>query len=145
MKYTNLCFILTVVLLVAIIALSFPKHAQEATFDTLGVPPLSLNGENDLSIENAIIAEFGAGSVMVDVARCESNFTQFNPDGSVLHGVVNPSDTGIFEINQKYHLNDSIKMGLDINTIDGNIKYARYLYDTQGTAPWKASSKCWDK
>jgi peptidoglycan hydrolase-like protein with peptidoglycan-binding domain len=35
-------------------------------------------------------------------------------------------------------------MGYDINTLAGNIAYARYLYDTEGTGPWLASASCWD-
>ena len=34
-------------------------------------------------------------------------------------------------------------MGLDINTLSGNVTYARYLYQTDGLAPWLASSGCW--
>jgi hypothetical protein len=35
-------------------------------------------------------------------------------------------------------------MGLDIETLDGNLAYARHLYRTQGTAPWVYSEHCWN-
>lgn len=73
---------------------------------------------------------------MVYIASCESRYRQFNADGSVLLGEQNPLDTGIFQINKKYHLEAAIAMGYDINTVEGNIMYAKYLYDTQGTKPW---------
>lgn len=81
--------------------------------------------------------------MMVNVARCESTFREFGKDGEVLRGKVNPLDRGIFQINETYHLRDSAKMGIDIYTIEGNIAYARYLYDTQGTKPWNWSRGCW--
>jgi hypothetical protein len=83
--------------------------------------------------------------IMVDVAYCESRHTQFNSDGSVLRGVVNPADVGVMQINEKYHLETSIKLGIDIHTLEGNMAYGRYLYETQGTRPWEYSSHCWNK
>lgn len=92
----------------------------------------------------ALIAEtFGAGSIMSSVARCESGYRQYNADGTVLRGKVNPDDVGVFQINEHYHLADSQKMGVDIHTTEGNIKYAKHLYDTQGTRPWNWSKGCW--
>jgi hypothetical protein len=83
--------------------------------------------------------------IMVDVAYCESRFTMFDADGSVHRGVVNPQDVGVMQINEKYHLETSIKLGLNIHTLEGNLDYARFLYETQGTAPWEYSSHCWNK
>jgi hypothetical protein len=90
-------------------------------------------------------AYFSDIPVMVDVAYCESRFTQFNADGSVHRGVINPADAGVMQINEKYHLDTSIRLGLDIHTLEGNMAYGRYLYETQGTAPWEYSSHCWNK
>lgn len=82
---------------------------------------------------------------MVDIASCESHFRQLNKDGNILRGEQNPLDVGAFQINEHYHLEAAKKMGLDIETLEGNIKYARYLYDTQGTKPWNWSRACWIK
>lgn len=83
--------------------------------------------------------------ILVDVASCESRFTQFNPDGTILRGEANPDDVGVMQINEKYHLETSRKLGLDIHTLEGNMAYGRYLYEKFGTDPWEYSSKCWKK
>ena len=83
--------------------------------------------------------------ILVDVASCESRFTQFNSDGSVLRGEANKDDVGVLQINEKYHLETSEKLGLDIHTLEGNMAYGRYLYEKFGTDPWEYSSKCWKK
>ena len=56
---------------------------------------------------------------------------------------MNSQDIGALQINEKYHLADSIKLGLDIYTLDGNLAYGRYIYSTQGTKPWVHSKPCW--
>lgn len=81
--------------------------------------------------------------ILVDIARCESTFLQFDKDGNVIRGNVNRLDVGIMQINEKYHLERSKKLGFDIYTVDGNLGYAKYMYEEQGAAPWKASQKCW--
>ena len=76
------------------------------------------------------------------IAQCESSMRQFNPDGSVLRGRVNPKDVGLFQINEYYHLADSIRLGYDIYTLEGNIGYAEHLVETQGFRPWIHSNNC---
>jgi hypothetical protein len=49
------------------------------------------------------------------------------------------------QINEHYHSATAAKLGLDLYTIQGNVAYARYLYDKQGTAPWSSSQPCWGK
>ncbi len=80
---------------------------------------------------------------MQKIAYCESRNRQFDKDGSILRGVVNSKDVGIFQINEKYHLSDSKDMGVNIYSIEGNMEYAKYLYENQGTAPWISSRPCW--
>lgn len=99
--------------------------------------------EKILTVEESVIDEFGAESKMYYVAQCESHHNQFNVDGSVLRGRVNPQDVGVFQINEFYHLEESKKLGMDIHTTAGNIDYARHLYDTQGLSPWVWSRPCW--
>lgn len=83
--------------------------------------------------------------VLIDVAYCESKFIQYDADGSIHRGVINPQDVGVMQINEKYHLNTAQKLGMNIYTLEGNLEYAKYLYQTQGTRPWEYSSKCWGK
>jgi hypothetical protein len=83
--------------------------------------------------------------LLVRISKAESSFNHYDKDGSVLKGKINPSDVGLFQINEKYHLEKSKELGLDIyNPID-NIKYAVYLYKKNGTKDWLWSKKIWSK
>jgi hypothetical protein len=82
--------------------------------------------------------------VLIDIARCESTFRQYNgATGGILHGKANTDDIGVMQINEKYQLTKALSLGYDIDTVEGNTAYAQYLYDTQGATPWKASESCW--
>lgn len=81
--------------------------------------------------------------ILVEIARCESQFRQYNKEGNVLTGTVNKGDLGIMQINKYYHAETAEKLGMNLNTPEGNMSYAKYLYDREGTQPWSASSKCW--
>lgn len=81
--------------------------------------------------------------VMVEIARCESTFRHELADGSILQGRVDPADTGVMQINKRYHENTAVAMELDLDDVYHNMAYARYLYETQGTQPWSASMPCW--
>lgn len=83
--------------------------------------------------------------VMIQVARCESTFRHTLADGSVLQGKVDPADTGVMQINKRYHNAKATQLGLDLENIYDNMAYARHLYEKQGTQPWKASSPCWSR
>jgi hypothetical protein len=44
------------------------------------------------------------------------------------------------------HEEDAEKLGLDINTLEGNVRFAQHLYNKFGTKPWEAdasSKNCW--
>lgn len=77
------------------------------------------------------------------IAWCESKNRQFNADGSVHRGKINPQDVGKYQINEYYHLEESKRLGMDIYTLAGNTEYANYLYATQGNTPWNWSKECW--
>lgn len=82
---------------------------------------------------------------MIQVARCESTFRHTLEDGSVLRGKVDPADTGVMQINKRYHSERAVELGLDLENIYDNMAYARYLYEKKGTQPWDASAPCWSK
>jgi hypothetical protein len=88
---------------------------------------------------------FADEPVMIDIASCESHFRQFDKHGNVLKNSAGSSAVGIFQIMSSIHAKDAKNMGYDITTIDGNLGYAKYLYEAKGTAPWNASKACWDK
>lgn len=83
--------------------------------------------------------------VMIDIARCESRFRQYDAAGNVHRGEVNDKDVGIMQVNEYYHGTMAEKLGLDLYTMQGNVAYARYLYEKEGTAPWISSKPCWGK
>jgi len=78
------------------------------------------------------------------VASCESNFRQYNAEtGKVLRGRVNGADVGVFQINEKYHLIQSQKLGFNIYEAEGNIEYAMWLMKKEGNRHWNWSKPCW--
>lgn len=82
---------------------------------------------------------------MISVARCESGFRHTLTDGSVISGKVDPADTGVMQINLRFHETRAKKMGYNLHDLQGNLAYARMLYEEQGTKPWNASAPCWQK
>ena len=87
-------------------------------------------------VQDAVRFYFADIPIMIDIARCETGFRQYNPDGSALHDA-SGTYVGVFQISEKIHTPRAISMGYDIATIDGNLMYARYLYNSSGTNPWK--------
>jgi hypothetical protein len=81
--------------------------------------------------------------ILVDIARCESTFRQFDQNGNIVRGKVNQADVGVMQINEKYHADEATKLGYNIYTVEGNVAFAKYLYDKYGADPWSSSSKCW--
>ena len=79
------------------------------------------------------------------IAYCESRDRQFDADGRLLRGSVNPYDVGRYQINTLQWADESSKLGYDLSTEDGNEAMALYLYKKFGTKPWRSSQKCWDR
>lgn len=103
------------------------------------------NIKTNTGIEKQVRAYFADVPIMAEVARCESRYRQYDKDGSIFRGIVNNKDVGVFQVNEYYHLERSKKLGIDIYSVDGNMRYARILYNESGTAPWVSSSPCWGK
>jgi hypothetical protein len=97
------------------------------------------------AVEDYIKTEYADTPILIAIAQCESNFRQFNPDGSVVRGKIDSHDVGVMQINETYWLGKSKSLGDDIYTIEGNMAYAKYLYAKEGTDPWNSSSKCWSQ
>ncbi len=97
------------------------------------------------TIREYVTEYFADAPVMISIAQCESHFRQFDKTGSIHRGKINRSDLGVMQINEYYHGEKAEKLGLDLYTIEGNLEFARYLYEKEGTTPWLSSSKCWKK
>jgi hypothetical protein len=83
--------------------------------------------------------------LLARIAGCESHYRMIDKKGNIIRGEVNQYDVGVMQINELYHKEDSEKLGFDIYTLEGNVAYARYLYEKQGAKPWVSSSACWSK
>jgi hypothetical protein len=101
-------------------------------------------------IEDAVRAYFKNDPVMVNIARCESHFRQYDSGGNVLqnlntdkNGKVVSRDIGVMQINDKVHLDKALNLDVDIYSLEGNMAYAKYLYELKGTQPWNSSYACW--
>lgn len=81
---------------------------------------------------------------MAAIASCESDFTQFRVDGSVLRGGYKGRMIGIYQI-APMHIPAATTLGLNVETTEGNMAFARHLYEESGTRPWAASEWCWHK
>lgn len=98
---------------------------------------------DSLFIAQAVRTKFADAPVMEHVARCESEFRQFSDSGDPLRGGYGGNMVGVFQIYDAVHRIDAEALGFDIDTLDGNLSYARHLYDYQGTNPWLSSYSCW--
>jgi len=98
-----------------------------------------------ITLESYVRAYFAETPILAEIARCESTFRQLDKDGQVLRGKVNKSDLGLLQVNEYYHGEKAEDLGFDLKSVDGNLAYAKYLYDKEGTKPWSASAKCWKK
>jgi hypothetical protein len=97
------------------------------------------------AMEAYLRKEYADTPILVDIARCESNFKQYDASGNIIRGRVNSADVGVMQINEKYHAEMATKLGHDIYTVEGNVGYAKHLYKESGAAPWISSFKCWSK
>ncbi len=95
------------------------------------------------TVQEYVDTYFADIPILVKIAECESHFKQYDNAGSAHRGVVNNQDVGVMQINEHYHLDSAKKLGFDIYTLQGNVAYARYLYESQGTQPWSSSKPCW--
>ncbi|OHA17627.1 MAG: hypothetical protein A2664_03330 [Candidatus Taylorbacteria bacterium RIFCSPHIGHO2_01_FULL_46_22b] len=113
--------------------ISSPKMVIETIIDT----------RNQKDVAAYVKEYFADAPIMMEIARCESTYRQSTLQGSVIRGRVNPADVGVMQINEYYHADTAEKLGIDLHTLEGNLAYAKYLYEKEGVRPWKSSQKCW--
>lgn len=87
---------------------------------------------------------------LIPVCSCESTGnkngipTQYDSKGNLLLGRENPSDRGMCQINLDAHGIELEKLGIDVDTEEGNVEFANILYDREGLTPWSWSKSCWE-
>jgi hypothetical protein len=96
------------------------------------------------SVELQVRKAFADTPIMVQIAKCESGFRQYDERGVLLRNK-HSSASGVFQVMFSLHYATADKLGFQLETTKGNIGYAKYLYNTQGTNPWNASKHCWGK
>ncbi len=102
--------------------------------------------EQPQTVEEYVRDYFTDEPIMIEIAKCESQFRQYGKDGQVLKNSQGSSAIGLFQIMSSIHADFADdKLGLDVYSLQGNAAYARYLFDKQGTRPWDASKACWGK
>ena len=126
--------------------ISIVKIADAASIDVTDAvitKPKKLDRNED--IESKVRLFFADTPIMAEVIKCESRFRQFNADGTSFRGIVNNQDVGIAQVNEYYHAKRAKKLGYNIYTVEGNMAYAKLLYQEEGTDPWISSAPCWKK
>ena len=101
-------------------------------------------GQIKKTIDLIIQKRSNGDPLLAEIAGCESHFRQYDKDGSILRGKANNADVGLMQINEFYHSDKAKSLGIDIYTPEGNMAYAKYIYENQGGQPWKSSSACWN-
>lgn len=97
----------------------------------------------NVDVEAKVRAFFYDTSVMIEIARCESKFRQYTDFGNPLYGGAGGQMVGVFQVNAPVHKAYARSIGFDIETLEGNLGYAKHLYQKEGTRPWLSSFPCW--
>lgn len=99
----------------------------------------------NVDVESKVREYFSDTPVMIEIARCESKFRQFTDSGNPLYGGYGAGMVGVFQIYEDVHGAFAKEKGMDIETLEGNLAYGKYLYEREGTQPWMSSFPCWGK
>lgn len=126
------------------LALAFSAILNGSSLQTANATALASMPQSQ-TVNEYVHAYFADIPLLADIAGCESHFRQYDKNGSVLRGEVVREDVGLMQINETYHKDVADKLGLDLNTMQGNLAYGRYLYEKQGSTPWNSSKACWGK
>lgn len=98
-----------------------------------------------VEVEKQVRAYFADTPVMIEIARCESKFRQYTDAGNVLRGGDSGGMIGVFQFFESIHMDGAQALGYDLATLEGNLGYAKHVYDSEGTTPWNAAKTCWSK
>jgi len=95
-------------------------------------------------VEKVVRLTFHDKPLLIAIARCESTFRQWDPKTGEPLSNPGSSATGAMQLMASYHREPASNLGWDIDTLQGNLAYGEYLYDTEGVTPWEASRYCWE-
>ena len=109
------------------------------------VPEQQQLADQPITLEAYVREYFKDTPIMAEIAKCESRFRHLGKNGKVLRGEITADDLGVMQINEYFHEDTASALGIDLHTLDGNLAYAKWLYNKKGVAPWYSSAKCWDR
>jgi hypothetical protein len=132
-KTYTIAFLLTVSIFV-------PSTSFAATAKT--TPPVV---QTQQEVEKRVREYFKDIPVMIEIARCESNFRQFTDAGNVLRGGDGGGMVGVYQFFESIHAAGAKALGFDIATLEGNLAYARHVYNSEGVTPWEPVRSCFEK
>lgn len=101
--------------------------------------------DNPITIEEYVKEYYKDVPILAEISKCESEFKHLGKNGQVIRGIVNDKDIGVMQINEEHHMKQAKALGYDIYTLKGNMAYAKWLYEKEGTRPWLSSLECWKK
>ena len=97
----------------------------------------------EVKTETAVRKYFAQTPEMISIAKCESEFRQFDSNGTTLRGGMGGKMIGVFQFHEDYHRAAARALGFNIDSLLGNIAYAKTIYAHEGTTPWNSSKHCW--
>jgi len=83
------------------------------------------------------------GALARTIIKCESEMYGGAVNHNKIGGVIWSTDIGVWQINDYFHKDNALKMGLDIYDEWDNLEYGFILLKSEGTKPWYASKGCW--
>lgn len=129
-----------VVIFVALLQSAMTVQAAETATTTTATTTIPDQAE----VEAKVREEFSDVPAMVEIARCESKFRQFTDSGNVFYGGYDNNMIGVFQFYESVHKSTADSLGYDLSTLEGNMDYARHLYQAEGLTPWNSSKSCWE-
>lgn len=121
----------------------FSRYAKTAVAAAIGAAVIlptagsARAADPNAGVEEAVRAAFAEAPEMIAVAKCESRYRQFASEGVPLRGGSGKGYIGVFQIGERLHAAPAKAAGYDIYAIDGNIGYARKMYEKSGSVPWR--------
>lgn len=134
------------VLVLGVSLFASTAHAQATTTEASAATTSAVATEvvrTNEGMEQKVRTYFADIPTMIEIARCESRFRQYADSGNALRGGLGAGMVGLYQVYDKIHRAAASAMGHDIDTPEGNMGYARHLYESQGTDPWLSSFACW--
>lgn len=98
-----------------------------------------------LTLEEYVREYYRDTPILAEIARCETRFRHIGRGGRIIRGELSVDDIGVMQINEFYHGERADKLGFDLHALEGNLSYAKWLYQREGITPWLPSAQCWQE